>query len=103
MCTQVDYNLALKQSYEFYGAQMVGKVDPAMVPSWRSDALLYEAGPPQLKFGDLTGGFITGSTGTAEAGTVKLTIPIAYSTAMLAWGFLQFPEARAVSSMHVVA
>lgn len=99
---QVDYNAALQQSYQFYGSQMVGRLsqaNPVLIPAFRSDALTYEAGPPALKFGDLVGGFITGGSATAAAGAVKLTIPIAYSTAFLAWGFLYFPQVRLVSSM----
>ena len=94
--SQVDYNSALVKSYQFYGSQMIGKLDQAdrsVVPPWRGNTFLYEAGSPKLGFGELTGGFMAGSTAAAQAGPVKLTIPIAYSTAMMAWGFLQFPKA----------
>ena len=88
----MDYKSALIQGYQFYGSQMVGQVDPALVPPYRASALLYEAGPSQLGFGDLTGGFMSGTTPIAQGGSVKHVIPIAYSTALLAWGFLAFPQ-----------
>ena len=90
---QVDYKQALVKSYQFYGSQMIGQVDPVLVPAWRSNAFTYEEGAPDLGFGSLTGGFITGSTADAQAGTVKMTVPTAYSVAMLAWGYLAFPQA----------
>lgn len=34
---------------------------------------------------------------TILAGTIKLTMPLAFSTAMLAWGLLEFPS---VSTFH---
>ena len=92
-CLQLlDYKSALVKAYQFYGSQMIGKVDPSLVPPWRSDALLYEQGPPSLEFGNLSGGFIAGSTPQAQAGSVKLTLPTAYSIAKLAWAYLTHPQ-----------
>lgn len=58
--------------------------------AWREPSLLYESGPARLGFGNLSGGWETGGL----AGTLKLTMPTAFTVAMLAWGLLEFPEVR---------
>ena len=83
---QYDYSKVLTDSYSFYNSQMIGNLPANFTPSWRASALTYEADP----YGSLAGGFIAG----AGAGTVKLSLPIAYSTAILAWSAVQFPKVR---------
>ena len=83
---QYDYSKVLADSYSFYSSQMIGNLPANFTPSWRSSALTYEADP----YGSLAGGFVAG----AGAGTVKLSLPIAYSTAILAWSAVQFPKVR---------
>ena len=56
--------------------------------AWREPSLLYESGPARLGFGNLSGGWETGGL----AGTLKLTMPTAFTVAMLAWGLLEFPD-----------
>lgn len=58
--------------------------------AWREPSLLYESGPARLGFGNLSGGWETGGL----AGTLKLTMPTAFTVAMLAWGLLEFPDVR---------
>ena len=41
-------------------------------------------------FENMTGGYMTGG----NAGTVKLTLPTAFTLSMLAWGMLEFPDVR---------
>ena len=61
---------------------------PANNPvAWRANSLTYEASS-QYGFADLTGGWITGGA----TGNIKMTQPIAFSTAMLAWGMLSFTK-----------
>ena len=81
---QYDYSKVLSSSYSFYNSQMIGNLPANFTPSWRASALTYEADP----YGSLAGGFVAG----AGAGTVKLSLPIAYSTAILAWSAVQFPK-----------
>ena len=50
--------------------------------------MLQERGPPNLGFGNMTGGFMTGG----QAGTLKMTIPTAFTISMLAWSMLEFPQ-----------
>ncbi len=52
--------------------------------------VLQERGPPNLGFGNMTGGYMTGGA----AGTLKMTIPTAFTISMLAWSMLEFPQAR---------
>lgn len=51
--------------------------------------VLQEKGPPNLGFGNMTGGYMTGG----PAGTLKMTIPTAFTISMLAWSMLEFPQA----------
>ena len=52
--------------------------------------MMQERGPPNLGFGNMTGGYMTGG----QAGTLKMTIPTAFTISMLAWSMLEFPQAR---------
>ena len=89
---QYDYGQVLGYSYDFYNAERLGAVAANSTAPWRGPALLYERGPAALGFGpSLAGGWETGG----QAGALKLTLPTAFTVAMLAWGLLEFPEARA--------
>ena len=94
-----DYGSIVDASLSFYDSQRLGPVlrngtngttlGPAFPVPWRANAsLLWERGPRSLGFGNLTGGFMTG----ADVGTVKMTMPAAFATSMLAWGLLEFPK-----------
>ena len=52
--------------------------------------VLQERGPPNLGFGNMTGGYMTGGA----AGTLKMTIPTAFTISMLAWSMLEFPPGK---------
>ena len=81
----------LGYSYAFYDAERLGQVPANSSVPWRGPSLLYERGPMRLGFGtNLTGGWEAGGL----AGTLKLTMPTAFTVAMLAWGLLEFPQAR---------
>lgn len=93
-----DYGKIVDASLSFYDTQRVGPIlrngtngtvaGPAFPVAWRNASLLWERGPKSLGFGNLTGGFMTG----ADVGTVKMTMPAAFATSMLAWGLLEFPK-----------
>ena len=55
---------------------------------------LQERGPPNLGFGNMTGGFMMGG----QAGTLKMTLPTAFTISMLAWSMLEFPQVCAHGS-----
>jgi hypothetical protein len=74
---------------------------PKFPVSWRGNtSLAWEKGPRALGFGNLTGGFMTGG----DAGTLKMTGPAAFATALLAWGLLEFPKgyAKANATAHAL-
>ena len=58
-----------------------------------------ERGPPNLGFGNMTGGFMMGG----QAGTLKMTIPTAFTISMLAWSMLEFPQVCAQGSPPAAA
>ena len=60
---------------------------------------LQERGPPNLGFGNMTGGFMMGG----QAGTLKMTLPAAFTISMLAWSMLEFPQVCPPGSPHAVA
>jgi len=92
-----DYGTVVNSSLRFYDGQRLGPilrngtngttVGPLFPVAWRNASLAWERGPRALGFGNLTGGFATG----ADVGTVKMTMPAAFATSMLAWGLLEFP------------
>ncbi|KAK9826822.1 hypothetical protein WJX81_004238 [Elliptochloris bilobata] len=89
---QYDYGQVLSYSHTFYDAERLGQVPANGSVPWRAPSLLYERGPARLGFGaNLTGGWEAGGM----AGTLKLTMPTAFTVAMLAWGLLEFPEGYA--------
>lgn len=75
---------AISHSNFALNSQRVGVLPSDNGVSWRSNALTYESGPGGS---DLTGGWLTGGA----AGNLKMTMPTAFTTAMLAWGLLSFP------------
>eukprot|EP00884_Botryococcus_braunii_P012540 jgi/Botrbrau1/21287/Bobra.0573s0001.1 len=84
---QYDYGDVMSKSFFFFDSQRIGQLPQPYPVPWRASAFEWEHGNKELGFGNLTGGFMTGGA----AGTVKLTLPIAFSTSMLAWGLLEFP------------
>lgn len=82
-----DFGEAAGDSFLFYDAQRVGTLPATSAIPWRSNALTYEADAAR-GFPDLTGGWLNGGAG----GDLKLTMPTAFTTAMLAWGLLAFPS-----------
>ncbi|KAK9904260.1 hypothetical protein WJX75_007984 [Coccomyxa subellipsoidea] len=89
--TQYDYSGIMGMTYRFYDAERVGALPANYTIPWRGPAFLQEVGPKAQGFGNMTGGFMTGG----QAGTLKMTIPTAFSMTMLAWGMLEFPHGYA--------
>ncbi|KAL3140940.1 hypothetical protein ABBQ32_005469 [Trebouxia sp. C0010 RCD-2024] len=86
---EYDYGELLDSSHDFYRSQWIGALEGHDdIPSWRGDAFTYEFGPARLNWGDISGGLMQGG----EAGTVKITPTIAWTTSMLAWGMLSFGD-----------
>ncbi|KAL3150937.1 hypothetical protein ABBQ32_000684 [Trebouxia sp. C0010 RCD-2024] len=84
-----DYSKMLDYSHQFYRSQWVGDLDGHNgIPTWRASpyAFTTEVGPTRLNWGDITGGVMEGG----DAGTVKITPTIAWTTSMLAWSMLSF-------------
>ena len=80
---------------------LTSTLGPKFPVAWRGNtSLAWEKGPSALGFGNLTGGFVTGG----DAGTVKMTAPAAFATALLAWGLLEFPKgyAKANATAHAL-
>ncbi len=81
-----DYNYgeALQKSLLFYELQRSGDLPEQVRCNWRGDSGLNDGSDAGL---DLTGGWY-------DAGdNVKFNLPMAYSAAMLAWSYYEFPEA----------
>lgn len=117
---EYNYGNVIDASYSFYDAQRLGPqfrnvttknattgavltatIGPKFPVAWRGNtSLAWEKGPSALGFGNLTGGFMTGG----DAGTVKMTAPAAFATALLAWGLLEFPKgyAKANATAHAL-
>ena len=89
VCAQYDYGQLMGMSYKFYAAERVGPLPGNYTIPWRGSAYLQEANTKVAGFTNMTGGFMTGG----NAGTLKMTIPTAFTLSMLAWGMLEFPEA----------
>ena len=89
VCVQYDYGQLMGMSYNFYAAERVGPLPGNYPIPWRGSAYLQEANTKVAGFTNMTGGFMTGG----NAGTLKMTIPTAFTLSMLAWGMLEFPEA----------
>ncbi|XP_069111328.1 endoglucanase E-4-like [Argopecten irradians] len=79
-----NYNEVLEKSILFYEAQRSGKLPPTNRIPWRGDSALSDKGQ---KGEDLSGGWY-------DAGDlVKFGLPMSASVTLLAWGFLQYPDA----------
>ena len=79
-----NYGEALQKSLLFYELQRSGDLPEQVRCNWRGDSALNDGSDAGL---DLTGGWY-------DAGdNVKFNLPMAYSAAMLAWSYYEFPEA----------
>ena len=76
---------AIKHSNFFMNSMRVGTLPTDNGVNYRANSLTYESGPGMS---DLTGGWLTGG----GAGNLKMTMPTAFATSMLAWGLLSFPQ-----------
>ncbi|XP_005111868.2 endoglucanase E-4 [Aplysia californica] len=82
--SKYNYNDLLYKSILFYEAQRSGKLPSNNRIPWRGDSALGDKG---AKGEDLTGGWY-------DAGDeVKFNFPMAYSTTVLTWGYLLYPDA----------
>merc|ERR1712137_487634 len=82
--TDYDYEKAAVYSILFYEAQRSGKLPANNRVPWRGDSALGDKGSNNE---DLTGGWY-------DAGDhVKFNFPMAYSTTILAWGYLEWKDA----------
>ncbi|XP_035829206.1 endoglucanase 4 [Aplysia californica] len=82
--SKYNYNDILFKSFLFYEAQRSGKLPASNRIPWRGDSALNDKGENGE---DLTGGWY-------DAGDhVKFNFPMSYSTTILAWGYLLYPEA----------
>ncbi|XP_045162475.2 endoglucanase E-4-like [Mercenaria mercenaria] len=90
---QTDYNYeeVLMKSLLFYEAQRSGKLPADNRIPWRGNSALGDKG---ANGEDLTGGYY-------DAGDhVKFNFPMAYTTTMLAWGYLEWQDAYTKSGQH---
>ncbi|SMF01608.1 glycoside hydrolase family 9 protein [Pseudobacteriovorax antillogorgiicola] len=79
-----NYGEALQKSIYFYEAQQSGVLPDWNRVEWRGDSALSDGQDVGI---DLTGGWF-------DAGDhVKFGLPMAASTTMLAWGYIEYPEA----------
>ncbi|KAK9842280.1 hypothetical protein WJX81_004432 [Elliptochloris bilobata] len=88
---EYDLGHVLSLSSYFYNAQRAGHLPPDNGVPWRSDALLWETGPGEI---DLTGGWLNGGS----AGDLKMSVPTAFTTSLVAWGMLAFPAGYAAAN-----
>ncbi len=81
---EYNYGEALQKSLLFYELQRSGDLPEKVRCNWRGDSALDDGADVGL---DLTGGWY-------DAGDhVKFNLPMAYSGAMLAWSYCEFPKA----------
>ncbi len=79
-----NYGEALQKAIMFYEFQMSGKLPDNIRNNWRGDSCLNDGSDVGL---DLTGGWF-------DAGDhVKFNLPMAYTTAMLAWAVYEYRDA----------
>ncbi|XP_005113494.2 endoglucanase F, partial [Aplysia californica] len=82
--SKYNYNDVLYKSILFYETQRSGKLPASNRIPYRGDSALHDQGENGE---DLTGGWY-------DAGDhVKFNFPMSYSTTVLTWGYLLFPEA----------
>ena len=87
-CAAYNYNEVLQKSILFYEAQRSGKLPENNRIAWRGDSALGDKGNGGE---DLTGGWY-------DAGDfVKFGFPMAFSTTLLSWGIIEFPESYSSS------
>nr|XP_006824761.1 PREDICTED: endoglucanase 7-like [Saccoglossus kowalevskii] len=85
---EYDYSELLHKSLLFYEAQRSGALPSNNRIAWRGDSALYDSG---VKGEDLSGGYY-------DAGDfLKLGLPAAYASTVLAWGFIEFRDAYEVA------
>lgn len=83
-CSKYDYNEVLHKSILFYEAQRSGKLPANNRIPWRGDSALEDKGNAGK---NLTGGWY-------DAGDfVKFNFPMAFSTTLLTWGFIEYEKA----------
>ncbi len=97
-CAQYDYGQVMGMSFDYYSAERIGHLPANYSVPWRGSAFLQEGATKVAGFGNMTGGFMTGGS----AGTVKLTLPTAFTLSMLAWGMLEFPEVRLLRQPRIL-
>jgi hypothetical protein len=86
-----NYAEALQKSLYFYDVQRSGDLSADFRVSWRGDSAVNDGSDVGL---DLSGGFY-------DAGDhVKFGLPMAHSLTMLAWGAIEYPEARFGSTVR---
>lgn len=87
-CAPYDYSEVLHKSILFYEAQRSGNLPENNRIPWRGDSALGDKGNDGE---DLTGGWY-------DAGDfVKFGFPMAFSTTLLSWGLIEFPESYTAS------
>lgn len=90
-CSKYDYNEVLHKSILFYEAQRSGKLPENNRIPWRGDSALEDKGNAGE---DLTGGWY-------DAGDfVKFGFPMAFSTTLLTWGFIEYKTAYSAAGEH---
>ena len=90
-CSKYDYNEVLNKSILFYEAQRSGKLPKNNRIPWRGDSALGDKGNAGE---DLTGGWY-------DAGDfVKFNFPMAFSTTLLTWGFIEYKNAYLAAGEH---
>lgn len=96
---ELDYTGALNKSITFFQSQQVGQATAAnggFGVNWRQAAYVQDAQSPIVApltatlgaAHDSSGGWMTGGPG----GNIKMVMPTAFSTAMLAWSVLSFEK-----------
>ncbi|XP_028403983.1 uncharacterized protein LOC114526577 isoform X2 [Dendronephthya gigantea] len=90
-CSKYDYNEVLHKSILFYEAQRSGKLPANNRIPWRGDSALEDKGNAGE---NLAGGWY-------DAGDfVKFNFPMAFSTTLLTWGFIEYEKAYSYSGEH---
>ncbi|KAK9806714.1 hypothetical protein WJX72_000352 [[Myrmecia] bisecta] len=90
-----DYNVLLGNSLWFYEAQRSGRLPAGNRVPWRGDSALGDR--HSLSGSDLTGGLYDAGDG------LKLTFPLAYTLATLAYGILEFEQGYKAAGQFDIA
>lgn len=83
-----DYGQVLRYSNMFYEVQRSGRLPFSSRITWRKSACINDKGSDGV---DLSGGFFDG------ADYIKFNFPMAFTTTVLAWGMIMYPESYAGS------